>query len=145
MSLKKGLTWNKNLLLYFVTDFPASEGTPAGTNSSMVRLRDIFVDTADPESIFQFQHGAIKRLFPGLLHSTLCHFNSSMVRLRGDLHRARDALPEHFNSSMVRLRVVNIFRDTAVREFQFQHGTIKRKVHPAGKSESEISIPAWYD
>ena len=53
---------------------------------------------------FQFQYGAIEGLHPQPHCPHLFHFNSSMVRLKGELLEHDQPGPFNFNSSMVRLK-----------------------------------------
>ena len=51
-------------------------------NSSMVRLKARMQRAKHIILLFQFQYGAIKRLYALKQSNNLTHFNSSMVRLK---------------------------------------------------------------
>ena len=94
-------------------------------NSTMVRLKAL---RGCPHAVcrigFQFHYGTIKRItrYVTEIHA-FDNFNSTMVRLKGDMGRrvGRSGL------------------------FQFHYGTIKRQRKTCTAGCSRISIPLWYD
>ena len=94
----------------------------------MVRLKDQLRNVFAHCGVFQFQYGTIKSLpFPLVILLPL-YFNSSMVRLKEwDRHWLKWH-QENFNSSMVRLKETLVFKAICSRRFQFQYGTIKRRL-----------------
>ena len=54
--------------------------------------------------LFQFHYGTIKSLSPLLILPLLLDFNSTMVRLKANLTRAKVKQKKNFNSTMVRLK-----------------------------------------
>ena len=50
----------------------------------MVRLKGIFVTSADRRKPFQFQYGTIKSHYAPVVVVVVVDFNSSMVRLKAD-------------------------------------------------------------
>ena len=75
-------------------------------NSTMVRLKALWMVMRIPEGKFQFHYGTIKRIPTACTRTGLHYFNSTMVRLKGFC----------FHDSF------DIFL------FQFHYGTIKRLV-----------------
>ncbi len=117
--------------------------------------------------MFQFQCGAIGRVFTLFRTTLLPRFNSSVVRLGGNTLSAiktdtkfqfqcgaiGSVWIEHslvsfrsFNSSVVRLGVSNQLNTTFIREFQFQCGAIGRIYrHRLPLYSWQVSIPVWCD
>ena len=116
-------------------------------NSTMVRLKDPKHQSHNPhQHIFQFHYGTIKRInvihLPRFIRLFQFHygtiksprrgcksdawpyFNSTMVRLKAQIHPFVPPVGSDFNSTMVRLKG----NATCCRWFGFN-----------------ISIPLWYD
>ena len=69
-----------------------------------------------------------------------------MVRLKGAYNAAINDLIRCFNSNMVRLKVKENEVPFWLTLFQFQYGTIKRRITTALIVVCElVSIPIWYD
>gem|GEM_PF-3992898 len=76
---------------------------------------------------FQFQHGTIKRLKAELKAVQDQHFNSNMVRLKGNLSICRNNDQEYFNSNMVRLKESSI-TGKPMDEKNFNSNMVRLKV-----------------
>ena len=113
----------------------------------MVRLKEYEVDIfAVNTAKFQFLNGAIKRKRGNKFKIVHRNFNSSMVRLKGNIKVVLYRLLIYFNSSMVRLKETNSLKAFKL-QCHFNSSMVRLKGILMGRlsRNSKISIPQWCD
>ncbi len=116
-------------------------------NSKMVRFQGCrFTECDYYQDLFQFQNGAIPRIFQQLSWRSIQGFNSKMVRFQEEVANIARALKNCFNSKMVRFQEIPaVYHSRSLPGFNSKMVRFQEKPNPTAEPPLSVSIPKWCD